>query len=127
MSLKTVGKLLIGMGLLLLVYGLMMETSVSTGYGNRVVNIGLANDRLMFILIGGFVFVGGVILYGVFKAKQTKEDELNEQVESESRRTERKVKALEASKAISAKIAKDFVFFEAGACHRNCISGDLYC
>jgi magnesium-transporting ATPase (P-type) len=86
-----------------------MDTSVSTGYG-RVVNLGLANDRLMFILIGGFVFVGGIILYGVFKAKQTKEDEINEQVASESRRAERKTQALDASKAISAKIAKDFVY-----------------
>lgn len=51
MSLKTLGKLFIGVGVGLLVYGLTMDTSVSTGYG-RVVNLGLANDRLMFILIG---------------------------------------------------------------------------
>lgn len=121
MSLKVIGKLLIGIGLLLLVYGLMMETSVSTDYGNRVVNIGLANDRLMYILIGGFIFVGGVILYGVFKAKQTKEDEYNELVERESLRIKRKVKVLEASesifesvKTIYSPFAKDFVFQRLG-------------
>lgn len=108
MSLKALGKLFIGIGLVLLVYGLTMDTSVSTGYG-RVVNLGLANDRLMFILIGGFVFVGGIILYAVFKAKQTKEDEVTEQAEDDAKRAERKAQALEASKAISAKIAKDFV------------------
>lgn len=109
MSLKALGKLFMGLGLGLLVYGLAMDTSVSTGYG-RVVNIGLASDRLIFILIGGFIFVGGIILFGVFKAKQTREDEAIERQESEARTAERKAQALETSKAISAKIAKDFVF-----------------
>jgi hypothetical protein len=85
-----------------------MDTSVSSGYG-RVVNIGLANDRLTLVLIGGFVFLGGVILFVVFKAKQTKEDEATEQAEAERKREERKAQVLETSKGISAKIAKDFV------------------
>ena len=103
MSLKALGKLFIGIGLVLLVYGLTMDTSVSTGYG-RVVNLGLANDRLMFILIGGFVFVGGIILYAVFKAKQTKEDEVTEQAEDDAKRAERKAQAL-------------------GACPEFCVNG----
>lgn len=110
MSLKALGKLFIGTGLALLVYGLAMDTSVASGYG-RVVNIGLANDRLMFILIGGFIFVGGVILYAVFKAKQTKEDEISEQEEADARNAERKAQALETSKAMAEKVAKDNVIW----------------
>lgn len=109
MSLKTLGKLLMGAGLTLLLYGVFMDTSVSSGYG-RVVNLGLANDRLMYIMVGGFVFVGGVILFGVYKVKQTKEDEINEKVQSESRRAELKAQTIEKSSAISAKIGKDFIF-----------------
>lgn len=106
MSLKALGKLFIGLGLGLLVYGLAMDTSVSTGYG-RIVNIGLANDRLMFILIGGFIFVGGVILFGVFKAKQTKEDELAEQQAIDARSAERKAQAMKISQSLASKVPKD--------------------
>ena len=110
MGLKALGKLFMGLGIGLLVYGLAMDTSVSTDHG-RVVNIGLANDRLIFILMGGFVFVGGIILYAVFKAKQTKEDALVEQQESEARLAERKAHAAATSKALSAKVAKDNIIW----------------
>jgi hypothetical protein len=106
MSLKTLGKLFIGIGLLLLVFGLAMDTSVSTGYG-RVVNIGLANDRFILVVIGGVVFIGGVVLFAVFKAKQTKEDEATEQAEADRKREERNAQVLETSRGISAKFAKD--------------------
>ncbi len=106
MSLKTLGKLFIGIGLLLLVFGLAMDTSVSTGYG-RVVNIGLANDRFILVVSGGVLFIGGVALFAVFKAKQTKEDEATEQAEADRKREERKAQVLETSKGISAKFAKD--------------------
>jgi hypothetical protein len=98
--LKTLGKLFIGVGLALLAWGIFMDTSVESGYG-RVINIGLANERLMLVLIGGFVFVGGVILFAVFKAKQTKEDETNERLENELKRTERKAQIVDASKNVS--------------------------
>ena len=110
MGLKDLGKLFMGGGLAMLVYGIFMDTSVSTGYG-RVVNIGLANDRLMFILIGGFVFVGGVILFGVFKAKQTKEDELAEQEQIDARNAQRKAQVVGLSQSIAARVAKDNVIW----------------
>jgi hypothetical protein len=110
--LKTLGKLFIGVGLALLAWGIFMDTSVESGYG-RVINIGLANERLMLVLIGGFVFVGGVILFAVFKAKQTKEDETNERLENELKRTERKAQIVDASKNVSSLFAKDFTLWRA--------------
>lgn len=111
-QLKTLGKLFIGLGLALLAWGIFMDTSVESGYG-RVINIGLANERLMLVLIGGFIFVGGVILFAVFKAKQTKEDETNERHENELKRTERKAQIVDASKNVSSLFAKDFTLWRA--------------
>jgi hypothetical protein len=108
MQLKKLGILFMSIGLTLLVWGLLFDTSVESGYG-RVINIGLANERLMLVLMGGFVFVGGVILFAVFKAKQTKEDEINEQIESESKRAQLNAQVVDTSKAISSNIARDFV------------------
>lgn len=48
MNLKALGKLLMGAGMVLLICGILMDTSVD----GRVVNIGLANDRLILVLIG---------------------------------------------------------------------------
>ncbi len=108
MSLKALGKLFIGVGLTMLIYGVFMDTSVSSGYG-RVINIGLANDRLMYIMIGGFIFLGGVILFGIYKVKQTKEEEMIEKDESESRRAEIKAQTIKKTKSMSSNVAKDFV------------------
>jgi hypothetical protein len=108
MQLKKLGMLFMSIGLGLLVWGFLMDTSVQSSYG-RVVNIGLTNERLMLVLMGGFVFVGGVILFAVFKAKQTKEDEINELIESESKRAQLNAQVVDTSKAISSKVARDFV------------------
>ena len=72
-----------------------------------MVNIGLANDRFILVVSGGVLFIGGVALFAVFKAKQTKEDEATEQAEADRKREERKAQVLETSKGISAKFAKD--------------------
>ena len=53
--------------------------------------------------------MGGVALFAVHKVKQSKEDEINEQIAADKKREERKAHVLETSKGISAKIAKDFV------------------
>jgi lysylphosphatidylglycerol synthetase-like protein (DUF2156 family) len=74
MNFGLLGKLFMGIGLGLLISGLAMDISVATGHG-RVVNMGLASERLMLVLIGGFVFLGGIVLYAVHKATHTRGDE----------------------------------------------------
>lgn len=59
---------LIAAGLVLLVYGLFMDTSISS-YGERVHNIGLMNDRIAILIAGGFMFLGGLILFSILKIK----------------------------------------------------------
>jgi preprotein translocase subunit SecE len=113
MNLRTLGKLMMSLGLVLLVSGLFMNTSVD----GHVINVGLANDRLILVLIGGFLFVGGVIFYGVFNSKQSKEDEALEQHQKESKKKEKRIRAQRRSREISKtvswfiseKLAHDFL------------------
>lgn len=71
MKVETVGKLLIATGALVFVYAMTMSVSVGdSGFAN----IGLLAARQNTLIFGGFLFLAGVILYAVFKLKQTKED-----------------------------------------------------
>lgn len=79
MKVQTVGKLLIALGLLVVVYALNMP--VSSGYSG-VVNLHLMNQKQNTLILGGLIFISGIILFAVFKIKQTKEDE---QIEAEAR------------------------------------------
>ena len=53
------GKWVIGAGVLLLVYALSMDVSVSSGFG-RVNNIGLMNDRQNYLIIAGIMILAGI-------------------------------------------------------------------
>lgn len=89
MSSKGFSKLVIAAGVILMVIGFSMDITVSTGYG-RVANIHLASQQQMIMLLGGFTFLGGLILFGVARMKQTREDEARE-VEAKNRRTDEMV------------------------------------
>ena len=80
MNLKVIGLGFMALGLLLLVYALRMNIAVE-----GIVNIGLTNNRLAAMLFGGFIFIGGAILFAVYKIKQTEGDEMSEAEESEKR------------------------------------------
>jgi predicted membrane channel-forming protein YqfA (hemolysin III family) len=74
MNLRTVSRLLIGGGAVLLAYGLFMDTTVQSGYG-RVVNLHLASTQQSALIVGGVLLICGVLLYGFRRLKQTAEDE----------------------------------------------------
>ncbi len=58
---KIVGQIVAGLGTLLLLLALLMDTSVQTGYG-RVHNIGLLNDRLIYLVLGVVLLVIGLAM-----------------------------------------------------------------
>lgn len=77
MSKKGFAKLVIAVGVLMMIIGMNMDVTV--GYGvNRVANIHLISQQQMLMMFGGFVFLGGLILFGVARMKQTNEDEARE-------------------------------------------------
>jgi hypothetical protein len=58
---KKIGLVLLGLGAIVLLYGLLMDTSVQTSVG-RVHNIGLMQERTMTVLVAGLLLVLGTIL-----------------------------------------------------------------
>lgn len=56
--------LMIAGGILLGVFGVFMDVTVETGYGRSVANIHLISQRQTLLTIAGFIFLGGVILFG---------------------------------------------------------------
>jgi len=75
----TAGKVLIAIGCLLMVYALNMSISIGSFGGYEIANIHLLNQRQILLFLGGFLFVGGIVLYSSNKAKQTKEQEEQEE------------------------------------------------
>lgn len=71
MKVETVSKLLIAAAAVVLVYAMTMSVTVGD---SGFTNIGLLAARQNTLIFGGFLFLAGVILYAVFKLKQTKED-----------------------------------------------------
>ncbi|MES1979815.1 MAG: hypothetical protein V4451_17380 [Pseudomonadota bacterium] len=71
---KLAWKVLVGLSVLLVVISLGMDTTVSSGIG-RVHNIGLQGQQQMFLILGCFVFLAGIILFAVFKMKQSSDQE----------------------------------------------------
>jgi hypothetical protein len=55
---------------------------VTVGYGSdRVANIHLISQQQTLMMFGGFIFLGGLILFAVARIKQTPEDEAKEEAE----------------------------------------------
>ena len=71
MKLQSVGKLLIGIGIVVIIYALIMPVSVGS---SGLVNIHLLNERQNTLIIGGLLFIAGIILFATFKIKETKEE-----------------------------------------------------
>lgn len=67
---KTLGILVSVAATILLFIAFRMDTSVSTGFGSRVNNLGLMNDQRNLILLGGVALVVGVILLIVSRLPQ---------------------------------------------------------
>ncbi len=82
MSVRTISKLLIAFGVIMIVIALNMDTTVSNGYSDRVYNIGLVSQQQNYLILGGLAFIGGIVLFATAKLKQTPEEELNEKAET---------------------------------------------
>ena len=75
MKYGTVGKVLAGIGALLMLRAMTMSVVGGTFDGQAVANLSLMNERSNTLMLGGFLMIAGVILYAVSKLKQTPEDE----------------------------------------------------
>jgi hypothetical protein len=65
-----VGYVFIVIGMLGLVLSLVMDTSVQTSFGNRVHNIGLLNEQLIWVIVSCFCLLIGIILIVSRKKKK---------------------------------------------------------
>ena len=74
----TTGKVLIAIGCLLMFRALTMSISIGSFGGYEIPNIHLVNQRQIFLFLGGFLFIGGIVLYSANKTKQTKEQDEKE-------------------------------------------------
>ena len=74
----TTGKVLIAIGCLLMFRALTMSISIGSFGGYEIPNIHLMNQRQFLLFLGGFLFIGGIVLYSANKTKQTKEQEEQE-------------------------------------------------
>ena len=80
---KSIGMLLIGVGLLLAGFALQMDTTVSTEPTNiagisipaqRVVNLGLMDERRNFLMIAGVMVIAGVVVVSVNRSRNVGSD-----------------------------------------------------
>ncbi len=79
MKYGTVGKVLAGIGALLMLRAMTMSVVGGSFDGVKFANLSLMNERSNTLMLGGVLLVVGVILYSVFKLKQTKEEEMEDQ------------------------------------------------
>jgi hypothetical protein len=73
MSTKIYAKIVIAAGFLLMMYARSMDVTY-----NGVINLHLISRQNTTMMLGGFVFLGGLILYAVARIKQTPDDERRE-------------------------------------------------
>lgn len=72
-------KVLLSLGGLLILVAFNMDTTVNTRYGERIHNLGLQAEQQMVLILGGVLFLAGIVLFGVAKLKQSPEDQQREQ------------------------------------------------
>ena len=83
---------LIAAGVIALLVGMFMDTTVATQYGDgRVYNIGLQARQQNILILGGVLFIAGIVMFSAAKVKATKEDEKAEEDAKERARAARKV------------------------------------
>lgn len=77
MNLRTITRILIIPGALLLGLGFFMDVTVDSDYG-PVVNFHKQSRQMTYLISGGSLLIAGVVLYGFRKLKQSPEEELEE-------------------------------------------------
>lgn len=68
---KPFGVLLCFVAFLAIAFGFAYDTSVSTGLGGRVHNIGLMNDRQNILIVGGAMLIAGALLLAISTRSKT--------------------------------------------------------
>lgn len=61
---------LIIVGIIFLISSITMDTTISTGFGDRIHNIGLLNKKLIFIIVSSLIVLIGVILHVFYSRKR---------------------------------------------------------
>lgn len=69
------------LGALLVLVALFMETTVGGFY-----NLGLLHQQGLFLTLGCALFLGGLVLFGVWKLRQTREEEAQERAAATTRK-----------------------------------------
>lgn len=83
MKIETMSRALIVIGALVMLYARKaMPIALS---GADVVNIQLMSERQNTLMLGGLIFFAGIVLFAVFKMKQTKEDAEREEKQQQVR------------------------------------------
>lgn len=82
MKIENLGKGMTVAGALLVLYAMMIMPVAMKG--SDIVNIHLISERQNTMIIGGMLFLAGIVLFAVFKMKQTKEEsDLQEELQLE--------------------------------------------
>jgi hypothetical protein len=89
MKTEIIGKVLIAIGIVAMIYAMSMPVSVRE---SGIVNIHLISERQNTLLLGGLMFIAGIILFAVFKLKQTKEESEIAEKHLQERTTQAKVR-----------------------------------
>lgn len=77
-------KVLLSLGGLLILVAFNMNTTVSTRYGERIHNLGLQAEQQMMLILGGVLFLAGIVLFGVAKLKQSPEEQQREHLQKQA-------------------------------------------
>ena len=96
---KLAWKMLVVTGVLLMLSAVLMDTTVDSRVG-RIVNIGLQSQQQMLLILGGVLFLAGVMLFGIMKIKQTPEDEAKARVDAAKTRLKAQQQLSEAGSTI---------------------------
>lgn len=104
MSQRMIAGSMIALGAILIGTGMFMDVTVETGYGS-VVNLHKVSQQQVLVIVGGIVFISGILLFGFWRLKQTTGDESKGHL----RAKERQEKLLEGAEDASRAIGEVFV------------------
>jgi cytochrome c-type biogenesis protein CcmH/NrfF len=100
---KTLSRLLIAIGAALILYSQVMDVSVGSFGGERIVNIHLLSKQQNYLWLGGIALLAGILLFAMHRMKQSAEDERKEKESEEAAMREAVAKASAgASKSVAA-------------------------
>lgn len=74
---KKFGVIVLLVGIIIVFLSISMDTTVTTNYGGRVNNLGLMNDQQNYLILGCFLFLGGILLMIFGKNQSVEREEIN--------------------------------------------------